>query len=89
MDTMIVWISLPLASLPDREAREQILLKKTKQTRLAEDVDIKKLAKRTVGLSGAELESLINVAAMKVCLCSLVKRQSYPLGIGKWVSSYS
>ena len=28
-------------------------------------MDLKQLAKRTVGLSGAELESLINVAAMK------------------------
>ena len=55
-----------LASLPDREARERILLKKTQQTRLAEDVDIPQLARRTVGFSGAELESLVNVAAMKV-----------------------
>ncbi|KAK8800458.1 hypothetical protein WA171_005089 [Blastocystis sp. BT1] len=52
-------------SLPDREARERILLKKTQQTRLAEDVDIPQLARRTVGFSGAELESLMNVAAMK------------------------
>ena len=63
---MFLLLLLFIASLPDRKAREEILLKKTKKARLAEDVDIKKLAKRTVGLSGAELESLINVAAMKV-----------------------
>ena len=60
------WWEWVVASLPDREARERILLKKTQQTRLAEDVDIPQLARRTVGFSGAELESLMNVAAMKV-----------------------
>ena len=42
-----------------------MIMNDNEQTRLAEDVDIPTLAKRTVGLSGAELESLINVAAMK------------------------
>ncbi|KAK8798608.1 hypothetical protein WA588_003688 [Blastocystis sp. NMH] len=52
-------------SLPDRAAREQILAGKTRKTRLGEDVDLGALAVRTAGMSGAELESLINVAAMK------------------------
>ena len=52
--------------MPDRQAREQILAGKTRNTRLAEDVDLAALATRTAGMSGAELESLINVAAMKV-----------------------
>ncbi|CBK21495.2 uncharacterized protein [Blastocystis hominis] len=51
-------------SLPDREARETLLKKITSKSRLSEDVNLEVLSRLTIGFSGAELESLINVAAM-------------------------
>lgn len=51
-------------SLPDREARETILKKITSKSRLSKDVNLEVLSRLTIGFSGAELESLINIAAM-------------------------
>jgi cell division protease FtsH len=50
--------------LPDREARVAILEVHTREVPLGEDVDIKKLARRTVGFSGADLKNLVNEAAL-------------------------
>jgi cell division protease FtsH len=50
--------------LPDRKDREAILTVHTKKKPLAANTDIKVLAERTPGFSGADLESLMNEAAI-------------------------
>ena len=50
--------------LPRKDARREILEVHTRKVRLGEDVDLEHLAKRTVGFSGADLENLINEAAL-------------------------
>ena len=49
---------------PDVRAREQILEVHSKKKRLAEDVDLKIIAKNTSGFSGADLENVLNEAAL-------------------------
>ena len=49
---------------PDVKGREEILKVHTKKKPLAEDVDLKVLAKRTPGFSGADIENLANEAAL-------------------------
>ncbi|MBQ6841343.1 MAG: ATP-dependent zinc metalloprotease FtsH [Bacilli bacterium] len=51
-------------SLPDSLEREAILNVHAKNKVLAEDVKIKALAERTPGFSGADLENLLNEAAL-------------------------
>ncbi|MBE6156035.1 MAG: ATP-dependent zinc metalloprotease FtsH [Firmicutes bacterium] len=51
-------------SLPDSQEREAILKVHAKNKILAEDVKIKALAARTPGFSGADLENLLNEAAL-------------------------
>ncbi len=50
--------------LPDREARQAILKLHARRIRLAEDADLGLIAARTVGFSGADLENLVNEAAL-------------------------
>jgi len=50
--------------LPDIKGREGILNVHTKKTPVASDVDILVLAKGTPGFSGADLENLVNEAAL-------------------------
>jgi len=50
--------------LPDIKGRESILKVHAKKTRLADDVDLAVLARSTPGLSGADLEAVINEAAI-------------------------
>lgn len=50
--------------LPDRRGREKILAAATTGKPLAEDVDLAMLARRTPGLSGADLVGVINEACM-------------------------
>lgn len=50
--------------LPQKNARKQILQVHTRHVPLAKDVDLDHLAARTVGFSGADLENLINEAAL-------------------------
>jgi len=52
--------------IPDVTAREEILKVHTKKHTLADDVDLKVIAKGTPGFSGAELKNLVNEAAMNV-----------------------
>lgn len=54
-------VTLPL---PDLEDRKEILAIHAKGKPLAPDVDLAKLAKRTVGFSGADLENMLNEAAI-------------------------
>lgn len=49
---------------PDILGREQILNVHAKNKPLAEDVDLKVLAKRTPGFTGADLQNLLNEAAL-------------------------
>jgi cell division protease FtsH len=49
---------------PDINGREQILKVHSKRTPLADDVDLSVLAKATPGFSGADLENLVNEAAL-------------------------
>ncbi len=50
--------------MPRKDARQKILEVHTKRVPLAEDVDLEIVAKRTVGFSGADLENLVNEAAL-------------------------
>ena len=50
--------------LPDIKGREEILKVHAKGKPLAEDVDLKKVARGTAGFTGADLENLINEAAL-------------------------
>jgi len=50
--------------LPDIRGREAILKVHARSKPLAEDVDLKKMAQGTAGFTGADLENLINEAAL-------------------------
>ena len=50
--------------LPRKDARRKILDVHSRHIPLADDVDLDLVAKRTVGFSGADLENLINEAAL-------------------------
>lgn len=50
--------------LPDKKGRERILRIHSKDKKLGEDIDLKIIANKTVGFSGAELEALLNEAAL-------------------------
>lgn len=50
--------------LPDREGREEILAIHARKKPLAEDVNLKVVAERTPGFSGADLYSLMNEGAI-------------------------
>ncbi len=52
--------------LPDIEGRKQIISIHAKNKPLAKSVDIELVAKRTVGFSGADLENMLNEAAIIV-----------------------
>ena len=49
---------------PDVKGREQILTVHARKTPLAQDVDLKVIARSTPGFSGADLENLVNEAAL-------------------------
>jgi cell division protease FtsH len=50
--------------LPDRKARKKILEIHTREVPLADDIDLERVAAGTVGFSGADLENLVNEAAL-------------------------
>ena len=50
--------------LPDVKGREEILKVHTRHKPLAPDVNLKTIARTTVGFSGADLENLVNEAAL-------------------------
>ena len=51
-------------SLPDREGREAIFKVHSRNKKLSSDVNFNALAKRTVGFSGADIENIMNEAAI-------------------------
>src|SRR5690606_16126913 len=53
-----------LVDRPDRKGREAILRVHVRGVKLAEDVDLETLAKRTPGFAGADLANLVNEAAL-------------------------
>lgn len=54
-----------IIDMPDLNAREEILTVHARNKTLAKDVDIKKVAQSTTGFSGADLENLMNEAAIR------------------------
>lgn len=50
--------------LPQKKARLQILQVHTRKKPVAQNVDLEQLAGRTIGFSGADLENLVNEAAL-------------------------
>jgi cell division protease FtsH len=50
--------------LPDRRGRDAILRIHARKVKLAPDVDLRPVAAATVGMSGADLENLVNEAAL-------------------------
>lgn len=52
--------------LPDRKARKDIMKLHTRNVPISDDVDLDRIAALTVGFSGADLENLINEAALLV-----------------------
>ena len=53
-----------VVGLPDVREREQILEVHSRKKRLADDVDLKVIAKNTSGFAGADLENILNEAAL-------------------------
>ena len=53
-----------VVSLPDVRAREQILEVHSREKKFADDVDLKIIAKNTAGFAGADLENVLNEAAL-------------------------
>ena len=53
-----------VVGLPDVRGREQILRLHARKLKLADDVDLSAIAKGTPGFSGADLENLVNEAAL-------------------------
>lgn len=60
-------------SLPDKRGREAILKVHSRNKKLANDINLEALARRTPGFSGADLENVLNEAAI------LAVRENKPL----------
>jgi cell division protease FtsH len=54
---------------PDVKGREAILKVHGKKIKLAKDVDFEKIAKETTGATGADLENIVNEAALMAARC--------------------
>ena len=74
---------------PDVGGREQILNVQAKNKPLADDVDLKQIAQTTAGFTGADLENLLNEAAIiaakdkRMYICQNdIKRAFIKVGIG-------
>jgi cell division protease FtsH len=62
-----------MLDLPDKEGRLAILEVHKKNKPFVEDLDWEKVAKRTVGFSGADLENMLNEAAILAARAAKVK----------------
>lgn len=65
--------------LPDRHEREEILMIHSRQKPFAEDVNLKVIAERTPGFSGADLYSLMNEGAILAARENRSKISQYDL----------
>jgi cell division protease FtsH len=59
--------------VPDLISREEILQVHLKKVKIADDIDVKKLARATTGYTGADLSNLINTAAILATKAGLEK----------------
>ena len=53
-----------VVSMPDAKAREEILKVHSKNKKLSEDIYLEVVAKNTAGFAGADLENVLNEAAL-------------------------
>ena len=53
-----------VVSAPDVKAREQILEVHSRKKKISDDVDLRTIAKNTAGFAGADLENVLNEAAL-------------------------
>ena len=60
------------------KGREEILKVHAKGKPLSEEIDLKQIAQTTAGFTGADLENLLNEAAILVC----ERRESIPETVG-------
>ncbi len=75
---------------PDVKGREEILKVHSKDKPLGDDVDLKQIAQNTAGFTGADLENLMNEAAIRAAICNRkyitqddIKESFLKLGVGK------
>jgi len=78
-----------VVNYPDIRGREEILRVHSKSKPLADDVDLKDIAKTTPGFTGADLENLLNEAALlaarknqKVITMAEIKEANYKVMMG-------
>ncbi|NLX65060.1 MAG: ATP-dependent metallopeptidase FtsH/Yme1/Tma family protein [Clostridiaceae bacterium] len=78
-----------VVNYPDIRGREEILKVHSKNKPLADDVDLKDIAKTTPGFTGADLENLLNEAALlaarknqKVITMAEIKEANYKVMMG-------
>lgn len=64
-------------NLPDATERLEILEVHTKDKKLGNDVDLKKISENTVGATGADLANIVNEAAIRAVKCgrSLIEQE--------------
>ena len=74
---------------PDVKGREEILAVHAKNKPLSEDVNLKQIAQTTAGFTGADLENLLNEAALSAAKCNRafiveedIKKSLIKVGIG-------
>ncbi len=67
-----------VVNIPDVKGREEILKVHSKGKPLGEDIDLKVIAKRTPGFSGADLENVLNEAAI---LAARFKRKNITMDL--------
>ena len=67
-----------VVSSPDVKAREQILEVHARKKRLADDVDLSIIARNTAGFAGADLENILNEAALLAA-----RRNKSEIGMGE------
>jgi cell division protease FtsH len=57
-----------VVDMPDVRGREEILRVHVRDVRMAEDVDLEKIARGSPGFTGADLEALVNEAAIRAAV---------------------
>ena len=70
-------------SLPDKKGREEILAVHARNKKFAKEVNFSNIAKRTVSFSGADLENLLNEAALLA-----VRRKKKEIGMAEIDEAY-